>query len=302
MATGDAASSVEAMLRFGLTGRGPITIHAFVTALHGALATFNSAAVSALFEYPCPGGLPGPPRISIFRRTQDLHRRGAHGGTRCGWLEVSRPPLRSLVASLMDDYRALEARILSLDREIERLARTNEVANRLTTGRGPCRDRALAARLQSGATADRTRPRWPPPPRPRISGPRAPGCATPTSSAGRPLPSKRRSRYEQPGLSLPLRDRRGAGQTPSGTRRRRGRSQPVAGGGLGSGALPRRQPPDLEESEPESSELPRRQAWMRNGWSGWPISSNTASRTNRPPPAVLASARTVYMTSREGIR
>ena len=38
-------------------------------------------------------------------------------------------------------------------------------------------------------------------PRPRTSGPRAPGCATPTSSAGRPLPSRRRSRYEQPGLS-----------------------------------------------------------------------------------------------------
>jgi transposase len=41
--------------------------------------------------------------------------------------------MRSLVASLMDDYRALEARILRLDREIERLARTDQLANRLTT-------------------------------------------------------------------------------------------------------------------------------------------------------------------------
>jgi transposase len=52
--------------------------------------------------------------------------------------------MRSLVASLMDDYRALEMRIQSLDREIERLARSDAVANRLTTipGVGPlCSDR-----------------------------------------------------------------------------------------------------------------------------------------------------------------
>ena len=55
--------------------------------------------------------------------------------------------MRLLVASLMDDYRALEARVLSLDREIERLARTNEVANRLTTipGVGPLGATALIA-------------------------------------------------------------------------------------------------------------------------------------------------------------
>ena len=57
------------------------------------------------------------------------------------------PAMRLLVASLMDDYRALEARVLSLDREIERLARTNEVANRLTTipGVGPLGATALIA-------------------------------------------------------------------------------------------------------------------------------------------------------------
>jgi putative transposase len=48
-------------------------------------------------------------------------------------------------------------------------------------------------------------------PRPRTSGPRAPGCATSTSSAGRPPPSRRRRGYEQPGLSLLLWDPRGAG-------------------------------------------------------------------------------------------
>jgi putative transposase len=36
----------------------------------------------------------------------------------------------------------------------------------------------------------------------RISGLRAPGCPTLTSSGGRPLPSSHRSRYEQPGLSI----------------------------------------------------------------------------------------------------
>ena len=56
-------------------------------------------------------------------------------------------------------------------------------------------------------------PRVASPPRPRTSSPRAPRRATPTSSAARPLPSKRRRRYEEPGLSLPLRDRRGAGQS-----------------------------------------------------------------------------------------
>ena len=35
------------------------------------------------------------------------------------------------------------------------------------------------------------------------------------TTAGRPLPSRRWSRYEQPGLSLPLRDRRGAGHSRS---------------------------------------------------------------------------------------
>jgi hypothetical protein len=58
---------------------------------------------------------------------------------------------------------------------------------------------------------DRTPPMAVGHPRQRISGPRAPGCATPTSSAARPLPSSHRSRYEQPGLSFLLRDRRGAG-------------------------------------------------------------------------------------------
>lgn len=45
----------------------------------------------------------------------------------------------------------------------------------------------------------------------RTPGPRATGCATPTSSAGRPLPSRRRSGYEQPGLSF-------AGAEPKGSR------------------------------------------------------------------------------------
>ncbi len=48
--------------------------------------------------------------------------------------------------------------------------------------------------------------------RPCVSDPRAIGCATPTSSADRPLPSRRRRRYVQPGLSLSTRDQRGAGQ------------------------------------------------------------------------------------------
>jgi hypothetical protein len=52
-------------------------------------------------------------------------------------------------------------------------------------------------------------------PMPRTSGPRATGCATPTSSAGRLLLSRRPSRYEHPGLSFPLRVRREAGQKPS---------------------------------------------------------------------------------------
>jgi putative transposase len=74
---------------------------------------------------------------------------------------------------------------------------------------------ARAVIERGGATttrSGRTRPTLASPPRQRTSGPRAPRCATPPSSAGRPLPSRRRSRYKPPGLSLPLRDRRGAGQ------------------------------------------------------------------------------------------
>lgn len=41
--------------------------------------------------------------------------------------------MRSVVASLMDDCPALEVRLQSVDREIERLARSDVVANRLTT-------------------------------------------------------------------------------------------------------------------------------------------------------------------------
>jgi transposase len=69
------------------------------------------------------------------------------------------PAMRLLVASLMDDYRALEARILSLDREIERLARTNEVANRLTTipGIGPLGATALIAAVGDGRQFKRAR-------------------------------------------------------------------------------------------------------------------------------------------------
>ena len=45
-------------------------------------------------------------------------------------------------------------------------------------------------------------------------GPRAPGCATPTSSAGRPLPSRRGSQYEQPGFSLPGAGSKGSRSPP----------------------------------------------------------------------------------------
>jgi transposase len=67
--------------------------------------------------------------------------------------------MRSLLASLMDDYRALEVRILSLDREIERLARTDDVANRLTTipGIGPLGATALIAAVGDGRQFKRAR-------------------------------------------------------------------------------------------------------------------------------------------------
>jgi transposase len=69
------------------------------------------------------------------------------------------PAMRSLVATPMDDYRALEARILSLHREIERLARTNEVANCLTTipGVGPLGATALVAAVGDGRQFKRAR-------------------------------------------------------------------------------------------------------------------------------------------------
>src|SRR3546814_1840211 len=61
--------------------------------------------------------------------------------------------------------------------------------------------RHAASSSDGGRTTTRcghTRPTAASPPRQRIDGPRATGCATPTSSAGRPLPSSRRKRYEQP--------------------------------------------------------------------------------------------------------
>jgi transposase len=59
----------------------------------------------------------------------------------------------------MDDYRALEARILSLDREIEHLARTNEVAKRLTTipGVGPLGATPLIVAVGDGRQFKRAR-------------------------------------------------------------------------------------------------------------------------------------------------
>jgi transposase len=67
--------------------------------------------------------------------------------------------MRSLVASLMDDYRALEMRIQSLDHEIERLARSDAVANRLTTipGIGPLGATALIAAVGDGKQFKRAR-------------------------------------------------------------------------------------------------------------------------------------------------
>jgi transposase len=67
--------------------------------------------------------------------------------------------MRSLVASLMDDYRALERRIQSLDHEIERLARSDAVANRLTTipGIGPLGATALIAAVGDGKQFKRAR-------------------------------------------------------------------------------------------------------------------------------------------------
>lgn len=67
--------------------------------------------------------------------------------------------MRSLVRSLMDDYRALEVRIQSLDHEIERLARSDAVANRLTTipGIGPLGATALIAAVGDGKQFKRAR-------------------------------------------------------------------------------------------------------------------------------------------------
>jgi transposase len=69
------------------------------------------------------------------------------------------PAMRALVASLMDDYQALEVRIQSLDREIERLARSDAMANRLTTipGIGPLGATALIAAVGDGRQFRRAR-------------------------------------------------------------------------------------------------------------------------------------------------
>jgi transposase len=67
--------------------------------------------------------------------------------------------MRSLVASLLNDYQALEVRIQSLDREIERLARSDPVANCLTTipGIGPLGATALIAAIGDGKQFKRAR-------------------------------------------------------------------------------------------------------------------------------------------------
>ncbi len=75
-------------------------------------------------------------------------------------------------------------------------------------------DRALAERLQPRPTP--LGPRRPP--LAAHPGPRATGCATPTSPAARPLPSRRRSRYENQG-SHRRGDRRGAGHATTHTER-----------------------------------------------------------------------------------
>jgi hypothetical protein len=92
-------SGREGMLRLSLSSRGPTTIQAFVDGLRGALATFNSAAVSTLFEYPCLVASPAP---RAFRSADELRIYVEEAFTN------GNPRLAMGVARVLDDAREFD--------------------------------------------------------------------------------------------------------------------------------------------------------------------------------------------------